>query len=129
MRKRTTRMAAVGAAAGLLALGLTATSPAQAGTVKKWGCPAGEVCVYTTAGWINDTPSYHWGAYGYHPIYNEYGTRVIFNNQYATSSGRAGAYACRSQSASSCGSVIAMDDWEYVDITPINYVRLTASGG
>ena len=95
----------------------------------KWGCPNGAVCMYTLSGWYDDIPQHKFYSYGYHALYNEWGERVVFNNQYATPSGRAGAYTCTAKSSTSCGSVITMGDFKYVDINPINYIKLTASGG
>jgi hypothetical protein len=132
MNLRTSRRAALAMAAGLIASGISAgiaAPAAQAGTKAKWGCPGGAVCMYTTEGWWDDKPQHIYYSYGYHTLTNEFGQRVVFNNQYATSSGRAAAYTCTAKTASSCNLRIAMDDFEWVNITPINYIRLTASGG
>lgn len=127
MRLRSIGIAA--ATAALIAVGVIA-APAQAGTSPKWGCPGGAVCMYDTQDhWLNDTPDHVWYSYGYHALTDEYGPHWVFNNQYATSAGRAGAYACKAAKASSCTLRIAMDDWESFDATPINYIRLTPSGG
>ena len=116
------------AAAVLIAAGVSA-APAQADTPSRAGCPGGAVCMYEGNGYANNTPEHIWTSYGFHPLHNEYGTRIVLNNQYQTSAGRAGAYMCRSWDPSSCNNVIEMGFFTYVYIDPINYVRLTPSGG
>lgn len=80
-----------------------------------------------------EVPDHIWYDYGYYPLTNEWGDRLIFNNQYATSQGRAAAYACTSAWASACGNnsdwYFAMGDYHTIDIDPINYIQLTSSGG
>jgi hypothetical protein len=132
MNTRTSRRAALTMAAGLIASGISAgiaAPAAQAGTKAKWGCPSGAVCMYTDAGFLADKPKHIYYSYGYHALTNEFGNRVIFNNQYETGSGRAAAYTCTANTPSSCNLRIRMDATEFVNITPINYIRLTASGG
>ena len=107
----------------------SAAAPAQASTQKVYGCPGGYVCMYTWDGWLNSTPEHTYYSYGYHALSNEYGERVVFNNQYATSAGRPGAYLCTSNVASSCTTLIKMDTPWDTNISPINYIRLTPSGG
>jgi serine/threonine protein kinase len=107
--------------------GTVAAPATQAGTTIKRGCPAGAVCMYTESGWGADSPQHVWTSYNTYTLSNEWGTRYIFNNQYATSSGRAGAYACETKS--SCSISIAMDTYQKVDIGPINFIKVTSNGG
>jgi len=109
-------------------VGTVPPSPsATGGTIDN--CPSGYVCLYSDPGWSTNTVEHMWKAYGYHALTDEYGTHWILNNQYATSAGRPGAFACTSTTASSCTVSVPMGQWRRLDITPVNEVRLTSSGG
>jgi hypothetical protein len=85
------------------------------------GCAAGDVCIYPSAGWNGDRPSFHWAAYGAHNLSNQYGTHRVFNNQ----TGGAIAYLCTGYDGTGTyyGPIYA---GYYVDynLTPINSVFL-----
>jgi hypothetical protein len=117
------------ATAALIALGVTA-APAQAGTGEEWGCPLGYVCMYdNVVNWINEDPDHKWYRYGYYALSGEYGLHWVVNNQYATPAGRPGAYACEAKTPSRCNFLIPMGKVRYFKADPINYIRLTPSGG
>ena len=76
--------------------------------------------MYTTSGWKNSTPEQEYYVYGCYDLSNEFGTRVIYNNQYggAVISGYS-RYGCSATQWS-----VAQNGWLIVDITPVNSVRL-----
>ena len=109
--------------------GLASTAaPAQADTTAHRGCVAGAVCIYTLNGWDGEAPEHIYYSYGYHVLHNEFGLRLVFNNQYATSAGRPGAYICALTMAS-CPIPIPMDSYVVVDSAAISYILMTPSGG
>lgn len=119
------RMLLTATAAGTLMLSaLTAAAPARAAERQIWGCPRGEVCVYTLDGWTKQTPEATYGAYGYNLLHDQFGRHVVFNNQY----GYAGAYLCTG-SGGGCGPEVAVNGAVVYDLTPINSIRLTETGG
>lgn len=86
------------------------------------------MCIYSRAAWASGGgPDVKVYAYGYNALYNQWGSKVILNNQYETSAGKAAAYACTS--VGNCGTYIAQDVAEEVWMDPINYLLLTSSGG
>ena len=76
--------------------------------------------MYTTWGWNSSIPEHKYYSYGCYDLSNEYGTRVIYNNQYggAVISGY-GSYGCGATAWS-----VAQRGWLTVDITPVNSVKL-----
>jgi hypothetical protein len=84
------------------------------------GCPYGDACMYTTSGWNNNNPEHEYYSYGCYNLSNEYGTRVIYNNQYGGAKiAGYGSYGC-----GAVNWVVGQGGWLTVNITPINSVRL-----
>jgi hypothetical protein len=96
-----------------------AASLAAAGTTRH-GCPYYYACMYTTSGWKSNTPEHEWYYYGCYALYNEYGTRYVYNNQ--SGGGDISGFGLY------CGSGVL---WTFprgfggpVDITPVDWVEL-----
>lgn len=134
------RIAAAGMVlAAATTAGVVTALPAEASGQYN-GCAYGDVCMYTLDGWHNGTPQHHWTSYGYHALYNEWGTRVILDNQYPTLAGNPASYVCTAQRASTCERILGTGPgvdpagaeertYQYGNIDSINYIRLTPSGG
>ncbi|MCX3059466.1 hypothetical protein [Streptomyces beihaiensis] len=87
------------------------------------GCPSGYVCMYPNASWNGGVPEHKYYTYGVHKLYNEYGSRRIFNNQ----TGGATERECKNSDGTNCGSKLLPWTYRDVDITPINSIRLDPS--
>ncbi|MBB1261934.1 hypothetical protein [Streptomyces alkaliterrae] len=100
----------------------TGTPAAQAATVK--GCASGYVCMYQShEDYQNGKPSHRWYTYGAHNLSNQFGRKYIANNQY----GGAKVQLCNGYNGTNCSrSIILPDTHVYIDITPINSVKLFA---
>jgi hypothetical protein len=88
------------------------------------GCPYGDACMYTTSGWSNNTPEHEYYYYGCYNLSNEYGTRIIYNNQ-------SGSAVISGFSYYGCYGAVQWTEtpglWFKTDITPINSVRLASN--
>lgn len=104
------------------AMGIAATSadPAEADTRKKFGCPAGYVCLYTMAGWSEDKPKKKYFTYGAHNFSGQYGEHLVFNNQW----GGAKATLNKGYNGRNPDLTVVQEDWEIVNMTPINSITL-----
>ncbi|MCM2424960.1 hypothetical protein [Streptomyces sp. RKAG337] len=82
MRKKlAAQVAATTLLAGLVTVGMGATS-AQASGSTVHGCASGNVCIYPQdAGWNNDQPSYQFASRGAHNLSGQEGYHYVFNNQ------------------------------------------------
>jgi len=119
--KRIVATVAVAAATTAVLAGMTGTA-AQAATVH--GCGTGWVCLYPQgAGWNSDRPSQKWYNYGNYPLYDQYGSHYILNNQ----TGGAPVWLCTDYPATNCPSYVAAGRWASVNFTPINSVKLVPS--
>ncbi|MFF9592967.1 hypothetical protein ACF1FX_27805 [Streptomyces sp. NPDC014646] len=115
---RTIAAAAVLATGSVLSLGGGATAAEAAGTIH--GCPSGAVCLYPNGSWANDKPTYKFYSYAVHKIYNQIGTKRIFNNQ----TGGATARNCYDVNGTNCGGHQRAGTYADYDYTPYNSVRL-----
>lgn len=88
------------------------------------GCPSGDVCMYTSSGWSNNSPEHKWYNYGCYNLSNEYGTRYVLNNQ---TGGALAAlwynYGCTNLYFRIASSSNTAYYWEG-SITPINSINL-----
>ncbi|MFF2011882.1 hypothetical protein ACFVWY_22755 [Streptomyces sp. NPDC058195] len=115
---RTVAAAAVVAAGASLSLGGSATAAGAAATIH--GCPSGAVCLYPNGSWANDKPTYIFYSYGVHKIYNQVGTKRIYNHQ----TGGATARNCYDAAGNNCGGYQKADTYADYDYTPYNSIRL-----
>lgn len=99
--------------------GKDAVPLAAAGTTRH-GCPYYYACMYTSSGWKNNTPEHEWYYYGCYALYNEYGTRWIYNNQ--SGGGDISLFGLY------CGSGVLMTftpgGWGQFNVTPVDWVEL-----
>ena len=83
MRRITKSLVALAFAAGAVTTVGATSAQAQPTDGTYEGCPYGAVCIYPqNAGWNNGQPSDFFYSYGAHNLSNQYGTHVVFNNQY-----------------------------------------------
>ncbi|MGW2178082.1 hypothetical protein ACWCXX_08360 [Streptomyces sp. NPDC001732] len=115
---RTVASAAVLAVGSVLTLGGGAAAAGAAATIR--GCPSGAVCLYPNGSWANDKPTYIFYSYGVHKIYNQYGTKRIYNHQ----TGGATARNCYDAAGKNCGGHQKANTYADYDYTPYNSIRL-----
>lgn len=117
--RQTAAIAAAGSSSSHAPYGKDAPRRVAAGSTRH-GCPYGDACMYTTSGWNNNTPEHEYYYYGCYNLSNEYGTRVIYNNQY-------GGADIAGYSLYGCSAVqwaVAPGGSLGVNITVVNSVRL-----
>ena len=97
-----------------------------------WGCPYGDVCMYTASGWNSARPEHYYAAYACYPLKDELGMRWIINNQY----GGALVTGYYNYGCTNAAWEPFKPSQKYdlpVDITPVNsiklYPRLLLAGG
>jgi hypothetical protein len=93
-------------------------APTAAGPIN--GCPYGDACMYTIAGWNSGRPEHKYYNYACYNLSNEYGTRVILNNQYG------GALVTLYYNYGCSNPAFTVDPQNAAagNITPINSIRL-----
>jgi hypothetical protein len=118
-------------AAGCVALSLTGVAQASTyATGSRAGirtaadagsCPSGSVCMFTYAGFPSDTIEHRWAWYGCDNLFNEWGDRIVINNQ-------VGGAAVTLYKGGNCGgqvyTTIAQDGLWQGDIGPVNSLSL-----
>ncbi|GHO97549.1 hypothetical protein KSF_075970 [Reticulibacter mediterranei] len=86
------------------------------------GCPVGYFCIYPQdKGWNGDRPSLKYYRYGVYQLHNQVGTHYIFNNQ----TSRAWVWLCTDWNGNNSAGRYSSPDYEVVNLTPINSIRLT----
>jgi hypothetical protein len=88
--------------------------------VEAHGCPVGDVCMYTTAGWKSGTPENEYYYYACYNLSNEYGTRYIYNNQV----GNAWAAIFSQYNCFALQEAFGPQGWGQVNITVVNSIKL-----
>ncbi|MFC8914963.1 hypothetical protein E2C00_17055 [Streptomyces sp. WAC05374] len=79
---RTLRTSAALLSAATALVVFTTPGAQAAPAASSYGCPSGAFCIYPqNAGWNNGVPSNVYWSRGVHPLYNQYGTHTVFNNQ------------------------------------------------
>lgn len=119
--RQTAAIPAAGPSSSYALYGKGAVPLVAAGSTRH-GCPYGDACMYTTSGWSN-TPEHEYYYYGCYNLSNEYGTRVIYNNQ-------SGSAVISGFGFSDCyGGVLWTEVpgfWFKTDITPVNSIRIAS---
>jgi hypothetical protein len=121
MRRITKSLVALAFAAGAVTTVGATSAQAQPTDGTYEGCPYGAVCIYPqNAGWNNGQPSDFFYSYGAHNLSNQYGTHVVFNNQY----GGATATLCDGYNGTNCGLVLQANTYYDPDLTSVNSILL-----
>jgi hypothetical protein len=98
-----------------------AASPRSISSASYKGCPVFDACMYTLSGWSSGHPEHKYYYYGCYDLSNEYGTRVIYNNQVGAFVYGYDSYGCGGNSA----WVIPVGCACKVNISPINSISLS----
>ncbi|MEU6925948.1 hypothetical protein [Streptomyces sp. NPDC046631] len=114
----TAATAALVAGGSALSLGGSAAAAGAAATIH--GCPSGAVCLYPNGSRANDKPTYIFYSYGAHKIYNQLGTKRIYNHQ----TGGATARNCYDAAGTNCGGYQQVNTYADYNYTPYNSIRL-----
>ncbi|WP_432081687.1 hypothetical protein [Streptomyces sp. WAC 04229] len=112
--------ASVALTAGLLGAGTGAASAAPAAD-SQYGCPVGAVCIYPRGVHYTDAePTDFYYSRGVHKLYNQYGNHWVYNNQTDGWTVR----TCTGGNGTGCGTVLRPDYLRYVNLTPVNSIKI-----
>ena len=95
-----------------------ASARAASGTIK--GCPSGDACMYTVAGWNSGHPEHKYYRYVCYNLSNESGTRVIYNNQ----TGGAAVTLYKNYHCTDPAWLVPDGNYSKGNITPIDSISL-----